>query len=168
MALSTCRECGAQVNTEAATCPSCGVSNPTGGKPRKKRIGCVGWSLLLFGGLTLLYLLVLQLLPDPIAEGLKDVEASRVTATHEVIADSMVWCPTRATFQDAKNGLMEDALLARLECGFFAEGDSVRLIRSDGPDARVTVIPAEGSEPTVDDNVWTSSSGLEELLADSR
>lgn len=29
MALSTCRECGAQVSTEAKTCPSCGVKAPT-------------------------------------------------------------------------------------------------------------------------------------------
>ncbi|MEN8374929.1 MAG: hypothetical protein ABFS34_05715 [Gemmatimonadota bacterium] len=84
----------------------------------------------------------------------------RPEPTHAVIADSMVWCPTHADFREAKDGLMEDALLARLECGFFAEGDSVKLIRSDGPDALVTMIPADGSEPTVDDNVWTSVSGL--------
>lgn len=29
MALSSCRECGAQVSTEAKTCPSCGVKAPT-------------------------------------------------------------------------------------------------------------------------------------------
>lgn len=31
MALVPCRECGAQISTEAATCPRCGVSNPTSG-----------------------------------------------------------------------------------------------------------------------------------------
>ena len=29
MALKKCRECGKKVSTEAATCPSCGVPNPT-------------------------------------------------------------------------------------------------------------------------------------------
>ena len=29
MALSTCKECGAQVSTEAKTCPHCGVMAPT-------------------------------------------------------------------------------------------------------------------------------------------
>lgn len=29
MALATCKECGAQVSTEAKTCPSCGVKAPT-------------------------------------------------------------------------------------------------------------------------------------------
>jgi uncharacterized membrane protein YdbT with pleckstrin-like domain len=30
MALAPCRECGKRVSTEAATCPECGVPNPTG------------------------------------------------------------------------------------------------------------------------------------------
>lgn len=30
VALKPCRECGQQVSTEAATCPNCGVSNPSG------------------------------------------------------------------------------------------------------------------------------------------
>lgn len=30
MALAACRECAAQVSTEAATCPRCGVANPAG------------------------------------------------------------------------------------------------------------------------------------------
>lgn len=29
MALEACRECGAQISTEAKTCPSCGVKDPT-------------------------------------------------------------------------------------------------------------------------------------------
>lgn len=31
MALKPCRECGHNVSTEAAACPNCGVSNPSGG-----------------------------------------------------------------------------------------------------------------------------------------
>ena len=40
MALSTCKECGAQVSTEAKSCPSCGVKAPT------KRPATAGQSVL--------------------------------------------------------------------------------------------------------------------------
>ena len=30
MALTTCRECGREVSTGAATCPHCGAANPAG------------------------------------------------------------------------------------------------------------------------------------------
>ena len=36
MALSTCRECGAQVSTEAANCPHCGAADPSGAEAAKK------------------------------------------------------------------------------------------------------------------------------------
>jgi hypothetical protein len=65
MALRPCRECNAQVSTEAEVCPHCGVPNPTSspiasppiapptGKPRsgwgKPRSGWVIFSLLVFG-----------------------------------------------------------------------------------------------------------------------
>lgn len=52
MALKPCRECGQQVSTEAATCPHCGVSDPTGAareaarkkseKDTKETQGCLG------------------------------------------------------------------------------------------------------------------------------
>ena len=32
MALDNCRECAREVSTEAATCPNCGVGNPTGSR----------------------------------------------------------------------------------------------------------------------------------------
>ena len=34
MALKPCRECKKKVSTEAVTCPSCGVPNPTKKKPK--------------------------------------------------------------------------------------------------------------------------------------
>lgn len=40
MALKPCRECGREVSTDAATCPNCGVKDPT--KPAHRRIGCFG------------------------------------------------------------------------------------------------------------------------------
>ena len=36
MALKPCRECKKKVSTEAVTCPSCGVPNPTQEKPKVK------------------------------------------------------------------------------------------------------------------------------------
>jgi hypothetical protein len=44
MALKACRECGNQVSTEGATCPHCGVKDPTGQLARAKsstRNGCL-------------------------------------------------------------------------------------------------------------------------------
>ena len=39
MALKPCRECKKKVSTEAATCPSCGVPNPTQKKTTVKPWG---------------------------------------------------------------------------------------------------------------------------------
>ena len=45
MALTTCRECGKQVSTDAKTCPHCGTSAPT----KKKARGGIGkWLLIVF------------------------------------------------------------------------------------------------------------------------
>ena len=57
MALGHCRECGREVSTEAAACPSCGAPNPTGSalRPREKSnlaAGCLG---LLLGPVGLWY-----------------------------------------------------------------------------------------------------------------
>ena len=55
MALTSCRECGQQVSTEAATCPHCGVADPAGVAAakkeqdvKKKRSGCLGYVALFF------------------------------------------------------------------------------------------------------------------------
>ena len=45
MALKPCRECGAQVSTEAKTCPHCGVGNPTA-KPPMRTTGA-GWLIVI-------------------------------------------------------------------------------------------------------------------------
>jgi hypothetical protein len=44
MALKRCRECGKEVSTEAAACPHCGATNPTGAKKSdaSPTIGCAG------------------------------------------------------------------------------------------------------------------------------
>ena len=45
MALTTCRECGKQVSTDAKTCPHCGTSAPA----QKKTRGGIGkWLLIVF------------------------------------------------------------------------------------------------------------------------
>jgi len=45
MALTTCRECGKQVSTDAKTCPHCGTSAPA----KKKAKGGIGkWLLIIF------------------------------------------------------------------------------------------------------------------------
>ena len=45
MALTTCRECGKQVSTDAKTCPHCGTSAPA----KKKAKGGIGkWLLIVF------------------------------------------------------------------------------------------------------------------------
>lgn len=36
MALTTCRECGVQVSTQARTCPSCGLVSPSHEEARRK------------------------------------------------------------------------------------------------------------------------------------
>lgn len=47
MAMVTCRECKAQVSTEAKTCPNCGVASPAE-KPRSKRGLVIVLLLILF------------------------------------------------------------------------------------------------------------------------
>jgi hypothetical protein len=44
MALTTCRECGEQISTEAKTCPSCGIKSP-----ERKPIGCLTGLAVAFG-----------------------------------------------------------------------------------------------------------------------
>ena len=66
MALQSCRECGQQVSTEAATCPRCGVPNPTASPPVASTQGdkrrSLGIWIFLF--LVVVVLAVGSLLPD--------------------------------------------------------------------------------------------------------
>jgi hypothetical protein len=72
MALMPCRECGKTVSTEAISCPQCGAIDPTGQSPRsaripppppKKRIGCLGITFFLIGGVVLLGIMGNQAAP---------------------------------------------------------------------------------------------------------
>ena len=56
MAMTSCRECGAQVSDEAETCPSCGIENPCPQKNVFSSIGSVikglfGWAVIIVVGL---------------------------------------------------------------------------------------------------------------------
>lgn len=42
MGLKACRECGAQVSTEANVCPHCGVRDPTSAATLQAQKGCLG------------------------------------------------------------------------------------------------------------------------------
>ena|ERR1035437_6106157 len=65
MALKPCRECGAQVSTEAEVCPHCGVRSPTATDPlaalapsgnKQGKITGFGWfTLVLVGGIIVLF-----------------------------------------------------------------------------------------------------------------
>lgn len=54
MALAKCRECGQQVSDQAESCPSCGISDPSGNKAVEQGKGCLGC----FGVILLLSILV--------------------------------------------------------------------------------------------------------------
>ena len=56
MAMTSCRECGAQVSDEAETCPSCGIENPCKQKNVLSSIGGLikglfGWAVIIVIGL---------------------------------------------------------------------------------------------------------------------
>lgn len=72
MALGKCRECGAEISTEAKTCPKCGVSKPV--KPAKRSSR---GALIVFG----VFLVVLYIAMSPVREMKKqeaEQEAARV------------------------------------------------------------------------------------------
>jgi len=73
MALAKCKECGADISTEAKTCPKCGVSKPV--KPGKKSSR---GAFIVFG----VFLVVLYIAMSPVKEMQKqdkEQEAARVT-----------------------------------------------------------------------------------------
>ena len=54
MALGTCRECGKQVSSEAASCPHCGVSQPVPRKPNVARGRLILLGLVIIGVLAII------------------------------------------------------------------------------------------------------------------
>jgi ribosomal protein L40E len=49
MPLKPCRECGAEVSAQAATCPKCGIKGPGDKRTVRKSMGCFGWIFIVLG-----------------------------------------------------------------------------------------------------------------------
>lgn len=119
MALTTCRECGKQVSTDAKTCPHCGTSTPA----KKTAKGGIGkWLLIVFA-----IGLVAMALP-------KKDKAATATATPPVQV-----VPTSTPAPEAKPTIKPDieqcfaagTALAKVFLANFSQAADVGLMASD-------------------------------------
>lgn len=91
MAMTTCKECGKQVSTEAKTCPHCGTSAPV----KKKSKGGIGkWLLIVFAIGLVVAVLPKQSKTTPAVSAPQKVPAVRTTEAPAIPATPIAPIPT--------------------------------------------------------------------------
>lgn len=84
MAITQCKECGAEVSSKANSCPKCGVQNPAGSWFNYTGTGCSGGCLGILGAIVLLGIIGALFAPSDDSTDTRDVTATNDYETNQL------------------------------------------------------------------------------------